>query len=240
LKTLQFCTSYIENETAARERYIPYINYYKKVSPFLGVTKIVLIDDGSPEEFLSLLGIPIFDALEIPRELPHVCVVSFRNHLGRSSTHVYPGWWRSFSFSSVLAETYGFKKIVHIESDAYVLSSKMADVIKKEASSWCVFWSAGYAMPETSLQIICKTYIKLLSTIFLAGEIFYTTASIDAEHILEYTKVIKEMTGDRYGEAVTHGKEVVIPETADFCCQCADPEHMGVFEKSELLAGIAQ
>lgn len=189
-----FATSFVRDEEAWVLRYKPWLNYYRK-SP-LAAIPIILIDDGS--SFIpNDKNIRVIDSLE-KIDLSTNCVNFFRfpNNLGRSSTCSYPGWWRSFLFSREIALFTEKKKIVHIESDAYILSPKFFQLILEMDNCWFAPWLNKYKMPETGIQVITQDH-------------FYAMLQVEkdtrlnikmAEEILPLTCVPKNLIGDRYGE----------------------------------------
>jgi hypothetical protein len=73
----------------------------------------------------------------MPKELPNdLLMFTFPEQLGRSSMFCYPGWWRSFTYAVKIAQLYGFDKIIHIESDAYVCSQRLSDYIHSINCGW--------------------------------------------------------------------------------------------------------
>lgn len=88
-------------------------------------------------------------------------MVRFDNNLARQSVSAYPGWWRSFLHSVPLARQLGADKIMHIESDAYILSPRLADFLNGIESGWHVMWSERDKFPETAIQVICSDQFEV-------------------------------------------------------------------------------
>lgn len=185
---------------------------------YLNASNLVVIDDGSPLDDLaeSFPNYPIIDAENLPNVLPKVCIVRFNEHLGRQSTNCNAGWWRSFSFSWKLVEKYGFDKVVHVESDAYIVSKYLADFINEQKSGWQPLFSEAYKFPETSIQIICKDTFDRLKGLYEDRD--NLTKRELAEFCLPFTRVVRGFIGDRYGEPWC----LRIPEQVDYICQGAD------------------
>ena len=125
-----FCTSFID-ELNTVKRWECWLEYYGKHREALGADRLFLIDDGTPAE-TNTLPLTVVSADEpLPVELPSGNVMfRFGSHLGRKHVGCFPGWWRSFTFSYFVAQHYGFDKIIHIESDAFVLTRRMMDYIE--------------------------------------------------------------------------------------------------------------
>jgi hypothetical protein len=196
MKSILFCTSYIRNRQAWQERYQRWLDYYRD-GPIEAANKI-MIDDGSPylpppdviqtvphDASLSALGEDDF-------------IIRFPDNLGRQSVSAYPGWWRSFLHSVTLAKTLGADKIVHIESDAYILSPRLADFINGIDNGWHVMWTERYQFPETAIQVICRDQFDVLEQ-FKARQPDLNYGDI-AERLLPFTSVHREFKGDRYSE----------------------------------------
>jgi hypothetical protein len=196
MKSILFCTSFIKDGQAWESRYQRWLDFYKNVP--INAVKRIMIDDGSP--FLP--------PAEIIRSVPHNenlssyddenLIVRFNDNLGRQSMSAYPGWWRSFLHSVTVAKNMGVDKIIHIESDAFILSQRLVDFINQTQSGWHVLWAQRYGMPETAIQIICRDQFENLEKL---KERFPTFDFPDiAERILPFTSVDRRFKGDRYSE----------------------------------------
>lgn len=208
-----FCTAYF-NDAA---RYRRWIDYYRPRMDKLGVSHLILIDDGSPTlpDWTDLEIIRADDPL--PEALPPgVYLFTFRVHLARLSTSRYPGWWRSFLFSWKIADTYGFARIVHLESDFYVLSETMFRFIRETRSGWTAPWCRAYDFPETGFQIIGTDALDALGNFYRLGEDFYVHYDRYAELTLPFTHVEKGFVGDRFGENVVRERWGGLPASLDY------------------------
>jgi hypothetical protein len=236
MKSFIFCTSYIGRYQRDRSlsRYSKWCNYYIPRAKEFGASHVFLIDDGTPLPRLKKLKIPIINAEgPLPKTLPGKAVIfRFPKRYGRSSISVYPGWWRSFSFSSQLAKHYGFDKVIHVESDAYVLSPRMAKALSRINKGWNVLWCPRWKFPECSIQIIGKDSIAALNQYWKAGKKFWfkkRNNSEFAERILPFTNIIKSFKGDRFGEY-----RRTVPVNADFVCQAVSPMRFDRFLRNKL------
>jgi hypothetical protein len=228
MKSFLFCTSYINNEFSDHHsfRYRKWIEYYSKIKKDLGVEYILVIDDGSPG--LALAVEDETNVIYIDRGLPDrlskkINILAFRNHLGQPSKNYidYPGWWRSFTFSIKIADKYKFKKIVHIESDFYVISQRLRDFLKKLKIGWTVLYSSFYHFPETAIQIICQDCFALLMEVCAKAESSNYRFDQVAEEILPFTSVIKDSKGDRIWEPP------VLSDWASGLIGSDDPDYFG-------------
>ncbi|VVE26258.1 hypothetical protein [Pandoraea anhela] len=196
MKTLLFCTSYMSDANAWQVRYKRWLDYYTK-GP-IHATHTVLIDDGSPylPPVDELACAPFEQGLSSTGQ--QACLLRFEKNLGRQSMHSYPGWWRSFLSSVKLAREIDADKIVHIESDAYILTPRLADFINEVDAGWHVLWAMRYGMPETAIQVIGKDQFDAMEN-FGATHPDFLFPDI-AERLLPFTSVNRAFKGDRYSE----------------------------------------
>ncbi len=198
MKSIIFCTSFIDDNNY--DRYVKWINYYSSKLDLFYSSNLFLIDDGSSKlnfgnkvEILKSNNLPV--TLDSNINLFH-----FADHLGRPSRRDYKGWWRSFTFSLKLAEKYNVDKIIHIESDFYIISQRMIEYMVNVSEGWTVFYSNFYNFPETAIQIICKDSFEKFNKIYKqAVDSNYRFRRI-AERVLPFSKIEKGFLGDRLGE----------------------------------------
>jgi hypothetical protein len=212
LPTLLFCTSYVDAPYTWTRRYGRWVDYYEKLP--LTRTATFLIDDASPY-------LPEDPRLAVSDDLPASLdgspfhVHRFANRLGRGSAEEqwqHWGWWRSFLFSVKIARRYGYRKIIHVEADAYLLSRSIVDYVNGLDAGWTAFWCPRHGMPEAAIQVIGEDQFPAMEQLMEAD--VRTLAKGMAEHRLPFTHVNKSFVGNRYGE-YRH----TIPGYADFACQ---------------------
>lgn len=198
-----FCTSYVENREAWERRYLRWLDHHAKVFPGL---PLVMIDDGSPYT-PDDPGIAIATDLSQMSLGERATIFRFPNRLGRSAMLDYPGWFRSFTFSVEIAKRFSFKKIVHVESDAFILTRKASSYISAVSSGWTAFWYPEEEFAETCIQIICQDRFASLNRLRVAP---YRTqyAGKLIELYLPFTHIERGVQGSRYGDTV--------PNDADF------------------------
>lgn len=196
MKSLIFCTSFIKDNDAWESRYKGWLDFYRNVP--INAVKKIMIDDGSP----------FIPPAEIIKSVPHSdhlsqyddenLIVRFNDNLGRQSLSAYPGWWRSFLHSVTIAKHLGVDKIIHIESDAYILSQRLVDMINETQAGWHVLWAQRYQFPETAIQIICRDQFENLEKLKVDFPA-YDFPDI-AERLLPFTSINRQFKGDRYSE----------------------------------------
>lgn len=231
MKSIIFCTSYIDDTNQLR--YEKWINYYRDKLESFNSDNLFLIDDGSRnaafDERIEVLG-----ANNLPDTInKKINFFHFENHLGRPGRRDYRGWWRSFTFSVKLAEKYDIDKLIHIESDYYVMSPRMMDYIANISEGWTVFYSSFYHFPETAIQIICKDSFEKLNQIHRRAVASDYKFKKIAERVLPFSKVEKGFTGDRLGEIkVLRGwlKKYRLPLEIDFAGQINEKDNPEVYK----------
>ena len=155
---------------------------------------IFLIDDSSNLELIDDPKINIYvENKKIHyRESNKITIFSFNDRKGQNWYHNSAnneGWWREFLYMSIkIAETYGFNKIVHIESDAFLISNRVINYINNLEEGWVALWANKYYFPESSIQVICNDQFDSFNNFISCG---YQELSKKgyAEKILPFTHV---------------------------------------------------
>ncbi len=203
MKTLVFCTSFFDNKELYLKRYKKWIDYYS--SHHLMIDKhFFLIDDSSNLDLIHdpKINIYIENKKIHYRESNKITIFSFNDRKGQNWSHNSAnneGWWRSFCMSIKIAEIYGFSKIVHIESDAFLISNRVMNYINNLEEGWVALWANKYYFPESSIQVICNDQFDNFNNFISCG---YQELSKKgyAEEILPFTHVERGFLGDRFGE----------------------------------------
>jgi hypothetical protein len=182
----------------------------------LGQAQIVLIDDGSP----TLPGWPDADIVTIHtpndaasiRSSAPVLILRFPNRLGRLATYDFPGWYRSFATGAAYAAAENFQKILHIESDAVIISPRLHDWLRDTTTGWHALWSEKYAFPEIAVQLIGADQIANFHA--FTSQPYENLVGVIHETMLPLTNIETTFTGDRYGET-----EFPVPAGVDYATQ---------------------
>lgn len=212
MKTLLFCTSFAKDQDTWNIRYRKWVKFNRKFAN--KVHQIMIIDDGSPvlPDWHKEENIEIVTG-KVKKEIDNkIFLYHYENNLGRPAPLNYPGWFRSFVTAGVYANKHNFDKVIHVESDSYLLSNRIWDFVLNIKHGWNALWCPLHKMPESAIQIICKDQMPL----YRAGaDISYNNfANLPIEAILPYTNVINFFSGDRYGEYAN-----TIPKDADYVVQ---------------------
>ncbi len=214
LRTLLFCTSFCSDEAAWRSRQRRWLDHHLALP--LEHEAVFVIDDASP--FVPAdPDVRVLDALPptLPGE-PRAFFYRFATHEGRIRLTGHRGWWRSFLFSLEIARAYGFERIVHVESDAFLLSRRIVDRINATTDGWTAYWCPQYGIPEPALQVIAHDQFDAMAVVAARGLDALTVAL--AELTIPFTRIERGYAGNRYGES--RGR---IPGYADYACQVNAP-----------------
>lgn len=205
MKTLLFCPLFMDG-LERLERNVRWLNYYSKMQLSLGFDHILMVDNKSPKKYL--------DALE--RMDGGKCSISVL-HASYSLTKILPQgygyWYRAHANAASYAVENGFDKIIHIDSDAYVLTERLCQYLKEQEKGWTTFWCPKYSFPEVNIQVIGRDKIKDMYFFHAEGFLQYYPYQ-KAEDMIPFTNVNKDFVGDRYGETNT----AQIP-SMDYYCQ---------------------
>ena len=220
MKTLIFCTAYSDSATRWLDTHSQWIRAVK--SSGLQYDQILIPDDGSPEipELAGALIINDHDDLaRQPTE--QIIIRRFANRLGRPSLFDQPGWYRSFVWAGYYAQKFNYEKVIHIEADACVISSRFVDYLNNFKEGWEAFWCPRHRLSEAAIQIIAGS--NPIEAFSLYSQIDYSNFRGQAPDPVEGIKSYfpyttnRNFIGDRYGE---YTKE--IPKNADYACQVYD------------------
>ena len=235
MKTLIFCTSYFDTEELYQKRYQKWIDYYNN-HQFTNNKHMYLIDDCSDLKLITDNAVHTIkeDQFGDFQEENKINIFSFNNRKGLNWSHNSAnneGWWRSFTTSLDIAEKYNYEKIVHIESDAFLISMRIFDYIEGLKTGWTGLWANKYNFPESCIQVICKDQFDSFRDFASCGSHELSKKGL-AEKVIPFTNVERKFVGDRYGEKVN--KQVV---GLDYFCQ-AKLDTIITAESSDTLQGL--
>jgi hypothetical protein len=206
---LLFCTALVDDERGWRTRYRAWLDHHRRrLQPDL----VFIIDDGGRFVPIDEDVTVVAAAPETP-EPGRAYVLRFPDRLGRPSQFDFPGWWRSFDAGVDLALRYGAERLIHVESDARVLSDRLAHTIVTASKGWIALWCPSYGVPEPSIQVIHRDGLPA-AVDFKAKRLGLGMAGRGPELLLPFTSVERRLIGDRYGEFACP-----VPADADYACQ---------------------
>ncbi len=214
MRTLIYCTAFAPTALLWDRRYRRWVDAV--LSGGLLHDQILLVDDGSP----VLPGWPDTDIVTLHTldEAAHVTstapvlLLRFPNRLGRAAVYDFPGWYRSFASGARYAQAARFQKVLHIESDAYIVSPRMRDWANAATAGWRAPYSAKYDFPEMAIQVIGLDQLGQFAA--FSEQPYSVLKDQTHETALPLTHVEKSFFGDRFGE-----EGIAVPANADFATQ---------------------
>lgn len=176
--------------------------------------QLLIIDDGSTT-IPDWTNTEIISNEQLPQESKAETVIfKFEDHLGRQAVDCYPGWYRSYMFAASYADRFGFDKIIHIESDAHLISDRIQTYVNDLSSGWTTFWCPRHSFPENAIQIIAGNSVTDFIKWNKKRIPYDNYKGVYAEYWTPFTNVNKEFNGDRWNEF-----DSSIPLDADFAAQ---------------------
>lgn len=215
-RTLLFCTSYADSMMTWNNRYAAWAHYYSHCQ--LHWDQMLIVDDAST----VLPQWPEWQIAQSPL-MSASCdkvIYTWPQRLGQDN-HVQ-GWYRSFHTALQWAMQQGFDKIIHIESDAAVISERARHWINTCNQGWHTLWCASHDFPELTISVINRDSMDLCHAWFDVPWHHRDTDWV-VEDQISIPHINKKLVGDRYSEFQDH-----VPTQADFACQIAnwqDPQY---------------
>lgn len=190
-KIMLACTTAVfDNKSLGR--LILWQEYYTKYASKLNANYLIAFDDGSPLTWLNKLDnvnvltltetfndklfqkeycLPGIDKL-IPAENGILNIIRFREKYGRRGAQGYigalfPGWWRSFSFSAYLASELEFDKWIFVESDYLILTDRLFELINNSNEGYNCLWEPESDYAESSVQWCTKNQMHKLKKYYM-------------------------------------------------------------------------
>jgi hypothetical protein len=184
--------------------------------PALGADQVLIVDDGS-DTLPGWAGLRIFsgaDLADAARIGLHdgPVLFHFTERLGRADIYDFPGWYRSFVFGALYAEANGFDRVIHLESDAFLISPRAQANFRDFQDGWAALWSERYQFPEIAFQVVAGESLRTLAE--FARRPYEALRLQVHETALPLTHVERGLTGDRYGEDTDQ-----IPAGVDYAAQ---------------------
>jgi hypothetical protein len=211
-KTLVFCTSYSDSLDNWEKRYRPWVDYIT-VSGLI-YDQILLVDDCSPV-LPEWSDTKIVDIENQETCSSNVQILRFSQ---RKGTHLHGGWYRSFGAALKYAVDNGYTRVIHIESDAYLVSAKAIHHVNNILQGWYSPYCPVYQFPESAIQVINQDQFENALEFFsqpledVQGE---KVNNVVIEKLMPFTEVDTScLKGDRYNERWGQ-----TPQDADFSTQ---------------------
>jgi len=221
MKTMIFCTSSMDTKYDWIFKYKLWFDYLYTISR-TGTDLYMINDGGISDELIDNIemrwsnSFQHFSVISDYTVTSHVgCMQNIITHPNKLGKLHYRGWSRSFFSSLDIAEKRGYDKIIHIESDAFVLSDRLWKYLYDIKEGWEVLWCPRYNMPENAIQVICKDSFPEFRQ--QADRFKDGIRQGIIENLLPYKKINKDFVGDRYGEI-----GLPFSNKMDYYCQYGD------------------
>ncbi len=223
-RRLVFCTAFAEDPSVWHDRYRPWLDAIQASA--LGADQILIVDDGSATlpgwaDTRVISVDSLGDVYSAPCAGP-VLLAHFRTRLGRAGVLDFPGWHRSFAFAALYAERHAFDRVVHIESDAYVISARAQAFLAHFPEGWAAFWCARYDMPESAVQVAAGQGVRALAA--FARRPYSEMIGKTHEREMPFTAVEKQFRGERMDEFAQ-----AVPADADYAAQVPSRREHGFY-----------
>ncbi len=214
MRTLVYCTAYADTQAAWQSRYRAWIEAQSR--PGIQWDQLLIVDDGSPvlPDWDDVAIVREFDAPS-PQEARSDAAVVLYHHefrLGRAALFDFPGWHRSFAFGALYAQAHGFDKVVHLESDAFLVSRRMRRLVDAHRSGWVIPWSERYKFPEIAIQLVGPDQMAAFAA--FAARPYAVMRHRVHEPLFTPTHIERGLIGERYGESADP-----VPRDADYATQ---------------------
>ena len=209
MKTLLFCTTYCATHESWNNRVLKWINGAKKSG--VHFDQILIVDDGSPVLPTSFDHAFIQNDTTVCPE-SEVVLLQFTPNLGRKAGLDHAGWDRSFHKAFEYAIKHGFNKVIHLESDAFILSPRLANEVNSIKEGWRAWWCPRWQFPEAAFQVAAGLGVVRAYEDARKDNEYWRGRFVEREY--QFTEVDQRFNGDRYGEYLNG-----IPSNADYACQ---------------------
>jgi len=214
LKTLVFCTSYAETESSWEDRQAIWLKAMQRSS--LHFDQLLIVDDGSAV-LPQWSGLTVVHEADAPapekvQTTDPLLLYAHTERLGRQSVFQFPGWYRSFAFGVLYGAAHGFDKIIHLESDAFLISERIQRHFNEFTTGWFSVWSEAYIFPEIAIQAAAGSAIAEMAD-FVRKPYSQLSGQIH-EFLFPFTHLERTFVGNRYGEMIGH-----VPRQADYSAQ---------------------
>ncbi len=203
MKTLLFAPMFLD-EGDRLERNLKWLEYYKDIKQYLNYDHIYFVDNASKQSNIDI----------IKKHHPDIEINQCRVHFKRLTNNAYGYWYRAFSKAVKYAMDNNYDKIIHMDTDVFVLNSKICDYVNNYNNGWMAFWCKMHNFPESTFQIINKDQFQNAYNFYSEDFLEFYPYGI-AETRLPLTHIEKRFNGDRFGE-----KQIEQQDNMDYFGQC--------------------
>ena len=203
-RVLVFCTAFVSRTGSDYYqwdvRYRIWLEAVRRLP--IRVDQILFVDDGS-DTSPSWEDLQVIEEGESYKTDAPVVFFKFGNNLGRKAFSDFPGWVRSFFFAAKFASANEFDKVIHLESDAFLISAGACRYVDGLRDGWTAFWCPRHNRPESGIQVIAGNELATYQAWSERPVESFTDCVI--ETTLPFTRIAHALRGDRYGELGRRG-----------------------------------
>ncbi len=216
MKTLFWTGAVTGSSTHGQAAIWRWWNYYRAHESALGITHWAVFNDdyrNLPVEFFVTAqdgdgAITTFAANRLN-------LVFYKEHLGRRSAHLFPGFWRNLLTAIRVCKEQDFGRFILCEYDCFILSADMLYEIGVTHSGLVTYWCPTYGIPESAIVICGKDKFDRLEEQARSLQAKENPGENDRfEVAMDWTEVRKHRKGDRYVET-----NRLVPMDAEYHCQ---------------------
>lgn len=195
MKTLLFAPLFLdEGERLLRNtKWIDFIMDLKNKG-FLHFDEILYVDNASGDEKLKQFEKHIEQYKNVT-----ITIIKCKTRLSRWSQHAYGFWYSAFGKAAKYAIDNKYEKIIHIDTDVYLLKPRICDYVNNFTTGWLCFFCPMHNYPESTFQLIGKDKFETMYE-FMTRDFLEFYPNDLAETRIPWTHVEKNFVGDRYGE----------------------------------------
>jgi hypothetical protein len=222
MRTLVFCTAHAAAHSVWETRYRLWLEGVAALRADL----VLMVDDGSATlpgwpDFYLYSGDSIAEAFTVGARLPRM-MFHFREHLGRADVLNFPGWHRSFVFALLFAEANGFARVIHVESDAFLLSDRARRFVATFSDGWAALYAPRLDVPESAVQVAAGSGLGVMAA--FARRSYAALVGRSHEREMPFTHVERGLAGDRIGEIAG-----AVPPGLDYAAQVPARREAGFY-----------
>jgi hypothetical protein len=223
MRTLVYCTTYAEAAGVWQSRIRRWLDAV--LGGGLDAQQILIVDDGSPvlpgwADTQLFSGDAVGEAFTVgPRG--QVLLFHFRERLGRANAAHDAGWHRSYAFGALYAEANGFERVVHIASDAFLISERARGFVAGVRDGWVAPGNAPGGAPEWAISVAAGDGLRRLAEYARRP---YDAAAGRVQESLPFTSVERSLTGGRFGDTA-----VPVPHNLDYAAQVPAHREQGYY-----------
>jgi hypothetical protein len=209
MKTLLFAPCYLDGKDwqgyERVKRIQDWLFFHIQLKDQLGFDEIWMSDDCSDPENLEATGASIWNDKLQPMNggnprIGLVNIVSYRKPLvsGGGSCVNYPYCWKALYVMRSVMERFDYSKSITLDTDAYVLSQRLASYVKSLKSGWTAFWINKYNFPSAEFHVLTQPALHQFEDFTEPPYMAHQGKLMETS--LPFTNINRDFICDRFGE----------------------------------------